>query len=80
MKVLKVNKEDKCILIREQGGKKTTKYRPYLVGDLPVRFGCREFGTLVYDENNRLLNAGDLSEGISEWFNYKGLTYVRDER
>ena len=38
-------------------------YRPYTVCELPANFGCLEF-------NNK--------EGISEWFNYKGLTYVRD--
>ena len=82
MKVLKVNNEDRSICMKEdfEGITISTKWRPYMVGDLPVRFGCRDFGTRVYDENNQLLNAGDLSEGISEWFNYKGLTYVRDER
>ena len=82
MKVLKVNKEDRSICMKEdfEGITISTKWRPYMVGDLPVRFGCRDFGTRVYDENNQLLNAGDLSEGISEWVNYKGLTYVRDER
>ena len=82
MKVLKVSKEDRSICMKEdfEGITISTKWRPYMVGDLPVRFGCRDFGTRVYDENNQLLNAGDLSEGISEWFNYKGLTYVRDER
>lgn len=38
-------------------------YTPYLVGDLPQSFG------FIYDaENNR--------EGISEFFNFKGLTYI----
>ena len=38
-------------------------YKPYSVCDLPANFGCIEF-------NNK--------EGISEWFNYKGLTYIYD--
>ena len=44
----------------------STKWRPYTVGDLPNRFGCKDDGT---DKG-----------GINEWFNYKGYTYVRDER
>ena len=36
-------------------------YKPYTVCDLPANFGCIEFKE---------------REGISEWFNYKGLTYV----
>jgi hypothetical protein len=35
-----------------------------------------EFGTRLYDENNNLVNGEDLDEGIPEWFNYKGLTYI----
>ena len=82
MNILKTVKEDNCIFLEQEYGGTTymTKWRPYTVGDLPIRFGCKEFGTRTYDENNKLLNAGDLVEGISEWFNYKGLTYVRDER
>ena len=36
-------------------------YKPYTICDLPANFGCIEF-------NNK--------EGISEWFNYKGFTYL----
>ena len=36
-------------------------YRPYKVCDLPQNFGCIEFNE---------------KEGISEWFNYKGFTYL----
>ena len=36
-------------------------YRPYKVCDLPAGFGCIEFGD---------------KEGVSEWFNYKGYTYI----
>ena len=45
------------------------KYRPYLIGDLPVKFGC------IYKPNDP-----DFSEGIPAWFGYKGFTYVIDER
>ena len=38
-------------------------YRPYTVCAIPANFGCIEI-------NNK--------EGISEWFNYKGLTYILD--
>ena len=38
-------------------------YKPYLICDLPTNFGCIEFKE---------------REGISEWFNYKGLTYILD--
>ena len=36
-------------------------YKPYSVCDLPANFGCIEFNE---------------KEGISEWFNYKGYTYI----
>ena len=42
---------------------KFVTYKPYSVCDLPANFGCLEF-------NNK--------EGISTWFNYKGLTYIYD--
>ena len=38
-------------------------YKPYTVCDLPANFGCLEFNG---------------KEGISSWFNYKGLTYILD--
>ena len=38
-------------------------YKPYTICDLPANFGCLEF-------NNK--------EGVSTWFNYKGLTYIYD--
>ena len=36
-------------------------YKPHTICDLPNNFGCIE-----YQEKN----------GISEWFNYKGYTYI----
>ena len=36
-------------------------YKPYTICDLPANFGCINFGE---------------KEGISTWFNYKGLTYI----
>lgn len=41
-------------------------YKPYLVGDLPPSFGFKY-----------LDNGEGLTEGHSEWFNYKGLTYLK---
>lgn len=38
-------------------------YKGYIVGNLPSRFG------FIYNENKE-------QDGINEWFNYKGLTYV----
>ena len=38
-------------------------YRPYTVCELPANFGCIEFNE---------------KEGISQWFNYKGYTYLFD--
>ena len=68
MRILKTVKEDSCIWFLEDfaGTTISTKWRPYTVGDLPKNFGCNMYETEV--------------EGINEWFNYKGLTYVRDER
>ena len=39
-------------------------YKPYILNDLPKNFGCVEFTDEV--------------EGIPEWFNHKGFTYVLD--
>jgi len=36
-------------------------YKPYTVCSLPANFGCIEFNE---------------KEGISQWFNYKGYTYL----
>ena len=38
-------------------------YTPYLVGDLPPRFGF-------------ITNEDKEQDGIYEWFNFKGLTYI----
>ena len=38
-------------------------FKPYTVGDLPSTFGFK------YNEEKD-------QDGISEWFNHKGLTYV----
>ena len=39
-------------------------YKPYKICSLPANFGCINF---------------DEKEGISEWFNYKGYTYIFDK-
>jgi len=38
-------------------------FRPYCISDLPNNFGCINYGE---------------SEGVSEWFGYKGFTYIID--
>jgi len=39
-------------------------FRPYCISDLPNNFGCINFGE---------------SEGVSEWFGYKGFTYIPEK-
>jgi len=38
-------------------------YKPYKICELPANFGCIDF----YDK-----------EGISQWFKYKGYTYIAE--
>jgi len=38
-------------------------YKGYGVCDLPANFGCITFGS-------------EDKEGVAEWFNYKGLTWI----
>lgn len=40
-------------------------YKPYLVGELPNSFGIMHIDT-----------GEEIKPGISEWFNFKGFTYV----
>lgn len=42
-------------------------YKPYFVGNLPPSFGFK------FVERN-----GEDYEGKYEWFNYKGLTYIKE--
>jgi hypothetical protein len=42
------------------------EYTGFLISNLPNRFGC------INQENKE-------SEGISSWFNHKGLTYIRTD-
>ena len=44
------------------------KYKPYTTGNLPPTFGFKQ----------RVTGDGDVQEGIYQWFNYKGFTYVTD--
>ena len=39
-------------------------YKPYTICSIPQNFGCIDW-------------QGD-KEGISEWFNYKGFTYIKE--
>ena len=41
-------------------------YKPYNVGNLPPSFGFK----------SQANSNGDIKDGIYQWFNYKGLTYV----
>jgi hypothetical protein len=41
-------------------------YKGYPIGELPKTFG------FIYNEDSD-------QEGITEWFNYKGLTYVQSK-
>jgi hypothetical protein len=41
------------------------KYRAYKVGELPNSFGY------IYDDIKD-------NDGIKKWFNYKGLTYIKE--
>jgi len=43
-----------------------TVYKPYDLGNLPPTFG--------FKHNSK---DGEDQTGISEWFNYKGLTYIK---
>jgi hypothetical protein len=43
----------------------STWYKPYLIGSLPPSFAFK------YDED-------DDTFGTRRWFNYKGLTYIKD--
>ena len=41
-------------------------YKPYLIGNLPSKFA------FIYDENKE-------QDGITDWFNYKGFTYIEQK-
>ena len=50
-------------------------YKGYLIGDLPPSFG---FDAKLdgIDENGQ----DKFKYGINKWFNYKGLTWVKDQK
>ena len=50
-----------------------TVYKPYLIGSLPPSFAFKEKWYTDNDGNDYV------KEGISEWFNYKGFTYVEEK-
>ena len=41
-------------------------YKPHKIGELPKEFGCRE-----------VKHNGKVKVGMSNWFKFKGLTYVK---
>lgn len=47
-------------------------YKPYLIGNLTPSFAFKEEWKTDNDGNDYVV------EGISEWFNFKGLTYVSE--
>ena len=58
MKTIKYLKDNKLAL-------DGVTYRPYMIGDLPSKFGCISYGE---------------SDGIYQWFGHKGFCYVIDEK
>ena len=44
------------------------KYKPYKICSIPTNFGC-----IAYEYDSEGIPT---REGISEWFNYKGYTYI----
>ena len=48
-------------------------YKGYNVGDLPPSFGFKEKSQGVGEDGIE-----EFKSGKSEWFNYKGLTYVKN--
>ena len=46
-------------------------HKGYMLGDLPPTFGKKWIED--YDEEGEL----NLKQGISKWYNYKGLTWIR---
>ena len=58
MKTIKYLKDNKLAL-------DGVTYKPYMIGDLPSRFGCITYGD---------------GDGINEWFGHKGFCYVIDEQ
>ena len=61
MKTLKLLKDK-----RIQIGKRV--FHPYCISDLPNNFGCIGFER---DDNGNITKYG-----VSEWFGYKGFTYI----
>ena len=48
-------------------------YKGYLIGDLPMSFGFKQKFDSV-DDNGK----DKFKYGVSEWFNYKGLTWIKE--
>jgi hypothetical protein len=77
MKTFKVVKEKSGIILTDIDGEIVQRFRGYLIGDLPRTFGCLEYGFKVYDEENNRIHSDEPSDGVPEWFNWKGLTYLK---
>ena len=63
MKKLKIVSKTRMKMDNEYGA--FYYYKGYLLGDLPPKFAY------IYDENKETF-------GINEWFNFKGLTWVKE--
>ena len=50
-------------------------YKGYLIGDLPPSFGFDQKYDGINDKGQN-----KFKYGINEWFNYKGLTWLRDQK
>jgi hypothetical protein len=46
-------------------------YKPYKICDLPANFGC----IAMFRDREGV----PTTEGINEWFNYRGYTYIFDK-
>ena len=55
----------KTITLEKGKNKRRSKFKGYEIGSLTSSFAFK------WDEN-------DEKEGITEWFNYKGLTYIQE--
>ena len=60
---MKTFKQVNKTTIRVKDGDNYSTYKGYDIGSLPPTFG------FIYNENKEQF-------GISQWFNYKGLTYI----
>ena len=61
----------KTTLKLDNGNGLFIEYKGYNLGELPRRFAFKYRNDGIDEEGNDIIR-----EGISQWFNYKGLTWV----